>query len=250
VRPSVPVVLSLLCLLPAFDPAAGQEAGQSEREGRFHVTMEDYPISRELYAATATRVRLCTDYAGAGALVRAELELQGPGRPVRYAATYDLAYPDNGGWRAERRSYGLWVDGDTLRWEAEEGGFWRERAVAWDRSRPLIVFQSALFALFGQFIQAYGDAEGALEVQGLVMEEAALEEWRVEREGEALLVDSPQGIRSRLVGTGTGVPEAVEISGQEVEARPDARPGVVYPPLCSPPESVRMPSETAGGSRH
>jgi hypothetical protein len=234
------VVLALL--LPGVHAAAQEPAGE-ERTGRYHVTMEGHPISLELYTADAHRVRLCADYAGAGALVRAELEAEGPGRPVRYAATYDLAYPVDGGWQAERRRYGLRVDGDTLRWEAEEGGLWRERAVAWDPERPLVVFQSALFALFAQFARIYGDRDGPLEIQGLVMEEAALEEWTVEREGDAIRVDSPQGISSLLYGTRGGAPERVEIPGQEVEAWPEAVPGVVYPPLCSPPESVSMPSE-------
>jgi hypothetical protein len=234
------VVLALL--LPGAHTAAQEPVGE-ERTGRYHVTMEGHPISLELYAAAPDRVRLCADYAGAGALVRAELEMEAPGRPLRYAATYDLAYPVDGGWQAERRRYGLRVDGDTLRWEAEEGGLWRERAVAWDPERPLVVFQSALFALFGQFARIYGDRDGPLEIQGVVMEEAALEEWTVEREGDALRVDSPQGISSLLYGTRGGVPERVEIPGQEVEAWPEAVPGLVYPPLCSPPEAVSMPSE-------
>ena len=234
--------IALAPLLPAT-PLAAQDAGVDERTGRFHVTMEGHPISRELYAAGPTRVRLCADYAGAGALVRAELEMESPGRPVRYAATYDLAFLGEAGWQAERRRYGLRVDGDTLRWEAEEGGLWRERAVAWDPSRPLIVFQSALFALFGQFAAVYGDREGPLAIQGLVMEEAALEEWTVEREGDALRVDSPQDISSYLFGTLAGVPARVEIPGQEVEAEPEPRRGLIYPPLCSPPAEVRLPSE-------
>ncbi|MGH7457692.1 MAG: hypothetical protein ACREKN_01245 [Longimicrobiaceae bacterium] len=205
------------------------------RTGGYLGSMYGTPITRERFEWRGNSLLACVDYQAVGALLRVSLHRDESGRLERYAVTLDFL--DQGPRRFEVRA----VAGAVI-WSSEEGGVWRERRLAVDPERPLIIFQSAVFSLYGQFA-GFAVARGGdpVSVQGVYLEEGVIEEWTVERKGKELVVRSPGGVESRFPADGAVPPRTVSIPAQGVTARPDREEGVPPIPLCSPPGRVLGP---------
>jgi len=179
-------------------------------EGGYESVWEGAVYSTERYRWVNGDLDVCADLALLSAKVAVRMRDGAERDGLIYETTFQL--PE------DVRRLSVRVLGDTLRWGSEDPRFWIERKIPFDPSRPLLLYQSGIFAGYTQFARADIPLAEESAVQVLLVDGGVLDDWTVRRNEDGLSVTSPEDVTTILHHEGRAPPYRIEIPEQDAEA--------------------------------